>query len=567
MNTQLMDQILSKVSADRLMEYTAQISKEERISSLPAELRSLEYIKGQLEESGYSTRILRYPAYISYPVSAFLEVESPAMAGFRAIPACFTPSTGIYGVKGRLAQFEDASLEGKILLAKGLPNLGMIQQAEKMGAVGAVFMHDANIHNCPASDIWGAPEESKADCLTKLPVINVTRDCGGALLAAMEKGPVTVRIESTVVNEWRDCPILEAELKAPGTDKFVLFSGHIDSWDYGSMDNGSANATQVECAKLLAEHKDLMKRGLRLCFWSGHSQGKYAGSSWYVDHHFEELEANCTAHINIDSVGGMNADVVEEAPVVPATHKLAAEAVEKVCGVKFVGKKIARNSDQSFLGIGVPSIFGTFSEQDASKSGDSITFKSGSTTRAGGLGWWWHTEHDTMDKLDPVLLERDCRVYMYTVLRLTTDNALPFCLADAAEDMKKTTCHLQEICADRFDFSKLLARLEAVKTLAEKLDQAAAACPEDAQAIEALTSVQLHAADIFTRLTFHEANIYDFDKCGPIYPIPALAAGERLALTYPGSSRFYMAETELMRGYNRVMCELRDLIKYLEAHC
>ncbi len=560
---QRIKQLLDKVSAERLMNYTAEVSKEVRISSLPEELRSLEYISSELSASGFDTQILRYPAYISYPVSAYLEVESPAMPGCRAVAVCFTPSTGIFGVKGRLAEFGDSNLAGKIVLADGLANLTMIQTAEAMGAVGVVCIHDKNIHNCPASDIWGAPEEFKSDCLTKIPVISITRESGNALRDAMKKSPVTVRMESTVVNEWRDCPILVCDLKVPGTEKFVLFSGHIDSWDYGSMDNGSANATMIECAKLLAEEaKGELKRGLRVCFWSGHSQGKYAGSSWYVDHNFEEIEENCCCHVNIDSVGGMDAVVVEEAPVMPQTWKLAAEAVKEVCGVEFTGKKIARNSDQSFLGIGVSSIFGTFSEQDAEAAADSISFRSGNTSRAGGLGWWWHTEHDTMDKLDPELLARDCRVYLYTIYRLLTGNALPLVLSDAGKDMLSTIDRLAEKCGKRYDFSELRARTAELEKLLEKLDQAAYECaPEDT---ERITTLQIHAAEILTRLTFHEANIYDFDKCGGIYPIPALAAGERLALCAEGSSRFHMAETELTRGCNRVMCEERDLLAYLK---
>ena len=32
------------------------------------------------------------------------------------------------------------------------------------------------------------------------------------------------------------------------------------------------------------------RRGLRVVFWSGHSQGRYSGSTWYADTHWEELE-------------------------------------------------------------------------------------------------------------------------------------------------------------------------------------------------------------------------------------------------------------------------------------
>jgi len=564
MNKEMIEKSLSKVSRKRLMEYTENISKEVRISSLPEELRSLEYIKRELDAFGFTTNILRYPAYISYPVSAYLEVEEPAIPGCEALAACFTPSTGIFGLKGRISEFYDSSLEGKIVIADGLANFDLIHKAEKLGATGVIFTHDKNIHNCPASDIWGAPEESKSDCLSNIPVINITRDSGNILREAMRKGPVTVRMESTVVNEWRDCPILTADLKAKGTDKFILFSGHIDSWGRGAMDNGSANATMIECAKLISEDRDEMKRGLRLCFWSGHSQGKYAGSSWYADHNFEELESCCCAHVNIDSVGGVGAVVVEEAPVMPQTWKLAYEAIKAVCSAEFTGKRIARNADQSFLGIGISSIFGTFSEQNIEAAKDSLSFRSGNTSKAGGLGWWWHTEHDTLDKLDPALFERDCKVYLYVLWKLLSENALPFVLADVSKDMLKTIKSLAKKCGGRFDFTSLKSRTEKLDKKLEKLDSLSALCEYDPEKIEKITSIQIKAAEILTRLTFHEADIYDFDRCGGIYPIPALKAGERLCLCTRDSSRYHMAETELIRGCNRVMREERELLSYLD---
>jgi hypothetical protein len=284
-----------------------------------------------------------------------------------------------------------------------------------------------------------------------------------------------------------------------------------------------------------------------------------------VDNHVEDLEKNCCAHVNIDSVGGMDAVIVEEAPVMPQTWKLAEEAIREICGVEFTGKKIARNSDQSLLGIGVSSVFGTFSEQDAEAAKDSISFRSGNTSKAGGLGWWWHTEHDTMDKLDPVLLERDCKVYMYTLWKLMDDNALPLVLADGTKDMLATIKALGEKCGSSFDFYELAARTEKLDHLLEGLDRLAADCKDDPAEIDRVCSIQLRAAQVLTQLMFHEANIYDFDKCGGIYPIPALAAGERLALCAPGSSRFHMARTELTRGCNRVKVEERKLIEYLES--
>ena len=50
-----------------------------------------------------------------------------------------------------------------------------------------------------------------------------------------------------------------------------MFSGHIDSWHYGAMDNGSANATMLETLRALLPHRNEFRRSLRLAFWSGHS--------------------------------------------------------------------------------------------------------------------------------------------------------------------------------------------------------------------------------------------------------------------------------------------------------
>ena len=183
----------------------------------------------------------------------------------------------------------------------GLANAVKIKEAEKKGAVAVLFLHDQNIHNGPASDIWGNPTQNRLDTLPAVPVVSITKPDGAEIRRLLKEGHVKVRVESTVVNEWRKCPLLIADLECPRSDKFILFSGHIDSWDYGAMDNGSANATMIECARLMAQRKDKLARGLRIAFWSGHSQGKYAGSAWYADHHFEELRDRCAAHLNIDS--------------------------------------------------------------------------------------------------------------------------------------------------------------------------------------------------------------------------------------------------------------------------
>ena len=75
--------------------------------------------------------------------------------------------------------------------------------------------------------------------------------------------------------------------------------------------------------------------------------------------------------------------------------------------------------------MGLTSIFGTFSEQDIEKTRDILSFRTGTPKHAGGLGWWWHTEHDTMDIIDRDILIRDTKIYVAVVWRLLSSAVLP----------------------------------------------------------------------------------------------------------------------------------------------
>ena len=128
---------------------------------------------------------------------------------------------------------------------------------------------------------------------------------------------------------------------------------------------------------------------MRLCFWSGHSHGRYSGSTWYADQHWDELERRCAVHVNVDSTGGVGAMVLENAAAAPELLALAGEAIGEQAGAEYVGKRMSRSSDQSFWGIGIPAMFGALSEQPPAP-----------VKMRNALGWWWHTPHDTLDKID-----------------------------------------------------------------------------------------------------------------------------------------------------------------------
>ena len=62
-----------------------------------------------------------------------------------------------------------------------------------------------------------------------------------------------MKLTTRVRTGWMPIPHLVGELAGRQEDRFVLFSGHVDSWHYGAMDNGTANATMLEVARLLRD--------------------------------------------------------------------------------------------------------------------------------------------------------------------------------------------------------------------------------------------------------------------------------------------------------------------------
>jgi hypothetical protein len=238
-----------------------------------------------------------------------------------------------------------------------------------------------------------------------------------------------------VDTRWRKTPLLISELPGAVDDTFVMMAGHIDSWHRGAMDNGTANATMLEVARVLGKVKRY--RGLRFAFWSGHSHGRYSGSTWYADHYWHELDARCVAHVNVDSVGGRGAVVNRHAYAMPETRGVADAVIREVAGERFEGGRVGRAGDQSFLGIGVPSLLMSLSEQPADSNEASLDFNIRTGGATGGLGWWWHTTDDTPDKIDAAVLERDCKVYVGIVHALCTSPILPLDYTATAKEWRR----------------------------------------------------------------------------------------------------------------------------------
>ena len=209
----------------------------------------------------------------------------------------------VYAGAGSDADYAGLDARGKIVLTDGLATPGKGLAAARAGAIGQIHDNGEHIHEMCISPVWGTPLPETAHLLPTVPAIGITGADAKQLKQRLAEGPVQVRFATEPFRAWVKIPTLTADLPGRDEDRFVLFSGHVDSWHYGVMDNGTANATQVEVGRLLAERRDQLRRGVRLAFWSGHSHGRYAGSSLVRRHLWQDLHERCVCHVNVDSVG------------------------------------------------------------------------------------------------------------------------------------------------------------------------------------------------------------------------------------------------------------------------
>jgi hypothetical protein len=410
------------------------------------------------------------------------------------------------------------------------------------------------------SPVWGAPTPETADMLPMVPAVAVTGEDGARLKRLLEQGQVRVRLTTQPFREWIKIPVLTGDLSGVQEDRYILFSGHVDSWHYGAMDNGTANATQLEVARLLAERRNDLRRGVRLAFWSGHSHGRYAGSAWYADAFWHDLYERCACHVNIDSVGAKGASVLSQAATMAETYEFGRTVMAETVGAPLDYRRISRSSDQSFWGHGIPTLFAALSEQapDNSPTGAALAQLVGGGSKSGGLGWWWHTTEDTLDKISPENFRRDAGIYAEAMWRLCTLPRLPFDPAAAAEEMSQAISRYHQQASGTIDLS---GTSDLARRLAAAIRDSAIAMRPPEQA----NDVILGLSRTLIPVNYTRSGPFDQDLALASPPVPGLADTALLAQLPATSDAFYFLRTRLVRQRNRVEHALHDAERLVHA--
>ena len=565
------------VSIQDAMTNTSEIARWVRLSGTDDERNAFDYIARTLESYGLKTWFHEPTCLVSLPLSG--SVIAGDDAPIIGITHAFSTATGENGIAGQLVyagqgtedDFRKAGVAGKIALTEGLATPNKAHAATKAGAAAVISISGTPVHEMIVSPVWGSPTPATFALVPNVPLVSIDTEAGARLKELLEGDEaVRCRVFTEVDTGWRPIPILVADLDVNDRD-FVLFSGHVDSWHYGAMDNASANATMMETARILAEHRDELTRGVQFAFWSGHSHARYAGSTWFADRYWFDLREHCVAHVNVDSTGATGATDLTGANTMAETYDLAREVIERQTGQKLEYARFGRAGDQSFWGVGLPAMFMSLSQQgEADQISEDQAFLLGGSgrARAGGLGWWWHTTEDTLDKIDPEHLERDIKVYVEVVGRLVTDPVLPFNPGAVIRELQEQLDAIEPLWKglpigqdDDPGFAALREDLSRAAEAAETLQSLVTSWSGDQASGQMLSGKVLEACKLLMPVNYTVAGEFEHDPALGAVPLPALRPHR--PVVEMSDDEQWGAGHQLRRNINRVRHAVRSAAKVM----
>jgi N-acetylated-alpha-linked acidic dipeptidase len=412
-DSDLEERVLADVSLDAPWGLVERFTELTRLSGSAEEAEAAKHITDQLTAFGVAHTVHHPTCLISYPGKATLRTTGADGREYRIKTPSLSPATDGAEVTGELVYIPGhraggiadifterraptgaADLRGKIVLTDGMGMAARGFDLEKSGALAAIFINPGTgIHEGITTTSWGSPDLDSLGRTPPVPILTINRPDGDELIAQLDAGPVEVAFSNQVEVGWREIPVIVAEIHGNvAPEEFVLVHGHLDSWHVGIGDNATGDAALLELARIFQQHQGNLARSVRIAWWSGHSHGRYAGSTWYADAFALDLMEHCVSHVNIDSPGCRWATVYEDVMWVAEAEELSKAAIKDVTGQDSTGLRPLRAGDCSFNNIGIPIYFMLSSTMPA----DLIKEKGYYPVAGCGANIAWHTEDDTL---------------------------------------------------------------------------------------------------------------------------------------------------------------------------
>jgi hypothetical protein len=575
--TGIEQQLRDRVSADHLQQHLEVFSKLFRDTGSEDEWKAARYIVDTVRGYGVEAEILEFDSLISWPLAgklAILGADGQEAEQIEVRTRSFGAQTPPGGIESELifvpfakpgkgemifshravaGDYSGLDVSGKIVITSdGGPD--GIRRAQERGAAGHIHVwpSDENVvHEMIGTSVWGTPTPESAKRLPTIPVLGVKKADGDRIEAMLAQGPVRVRMESNVKTEWMRVPLATATIPGAGSNDFLLVGAHIDSWYEGITDNATGDAALLEMARVLAEQGGNLRRGLRFGWWPGHSTGRYSGSTWYADTRFRLLRDHAIGYLNIDSPGVRETEIWDCRYNMGEIEHITAAVVEQLSGQQPNIRRPLRAGDQSFLGVGLPSL-GAYRMLP-------VDHPDRKAVGGSGGAYWWHSPEDTLDKADSRILAEDVQIYLTMVARMCEPEVIPYNFIPSAQDFLDYAKPLQEQAGAHFDLSSLIATAEQYKEAAARL--ATSPIDDTARLNEGLKRL----TRIINPVLFTIDGPYEMDPALQLPVLPGLAPMQTLASLDPETSDYQFLLTKLRRQKNRIEDALLEAIELSES--
>lgn len=560
----LKSQLIELINKNLLDQHVKALSVYERLTGEEEAERAVDYIVENLQQHYIPYNRYQFEGYFSDPIHGEVFVTAPMKLVICAKARSFGANLP-QGVKGKLLydffSEQSSGIRGPIERYENMKNKIIIswnyyedyvKKIESAGAIGLIHIWPSKekaLHEETVGTIWGTPTMENVDQLTKIPVVGITHEDGVKLLEWIkEEHSVEVVLKTEVRNSVKKTSLPVATIQGE-LEEYILVSGHYDSWHKGATDNATANSLMLELARIFSTQQ--CKRSIKIAWWPGHSNGRYAGSAWYCDQFWEEINEKCVAHINIDFPGTKG-----NVQVVPRSTAMESEELLTDIIRDYTKKEpsrldyLPRGADQSFWGTNIPiHLMLKYEPLDQEKR-----------YQTPGGNWWWHTEEDLVDKVDSDLLVRDTGMHIELVNHLVNVPILPInllrFLAKSKEIMKDLDNHSDEA----FDFTKIHQTFEKVSIMVEEL------FGTEGTDITSYNKLLKSIGGKFNRLKFSYSSKYDYDNTYPFHPYPGIAKVKDVYQSNSTQEDFLFISTDFVRQRNRIVNEIKEVIVEIERY-
>jgi hypothetical protein len=566
-----LEDILGELSVDQAWSHIDHITERipSRLAGSANSRRMAEYAHETFDRYGLSSTMSDFLGLVSFPEPVTLRVLSPDERMIDGNTLGHSATTDgiegevVYVGSGAESDYEGKDVRGKITLSELSYSPARHEKALiawKRGSVAQIMMnwgHDTNeaVPFGSMKSAWGNPTPETLETeMPDLPCVGIARSEGLRLKQESLAGTVRVLLRAQAENAWKPLTMTTAEFTAQRDDQFMLLGGHMDSW-FGpqATDNAAGNACILELSRVFNQHRGDLRRGVVAGLWMGHETGTMISSSRFADTNWDRLRRACVAYLQIDqpAMTGTSTFHLHSTDDIQAYSTRTTREIVGDMPIRW--RRQQKNGDSSFFGVGLPCIAGemSFTEEEIS------------ATALAGLGWWHHSLHNTIDKVDKDHLALHLRVYANWMWGLLNDPVLPYEYEPLASRFVDRLGEFAQLDVPDIDMSGAVERARKFQVLATELDsqsriwrKRSTADSEAESAADLLNHAMIQLSRSLVPIASTVVGPYGQDRYGHAWQtqmIPSLAPFPTVAGFDRSSEEFQTWWVAMVRARNRVV--------------